>query len=204
MPRKRGGKKSSRRTSFPDERNISDNRPLDSKLWFSTLNSLVRHMIEIHEDEDRYGRDDGYADSRLDSPIYFGYSISLGEAGVPLVREFGNRMPESKKHGHESSIYAVQVPREKRKLVPASETILDKKRGKLRVIVDLPGLSKTEDIRVLPKGRSLKIRARDELHSYDFSVPLKGSLHNSPMSVENTSYNNGILEVTLKLPNDSD
>ena len=199
MSRKRGRKKNNRRTSFPNERNVLDDRLLDSKLWFSTLNSLVRHMIENQEDEDRYERDDEY-DSRLGSPVYFGYSISLGESGVPLVRELGNGRPERKKDGHESSDYAIQELREKRQLTPASETILDKKRGKLRVIVDLPGLSKTEDIRVLPKGRSLKIKAKDELRSYDFSVPLKRSLHNSQMSVENTSYNNGILEVILKLP----
>ncbi|MDG6997534.1 MAG: Hsp20/alpha crystallin family protein [Nitrososphaerota archaeon] len=184
---------------MPNERNTTDNRLLDSRLWFSTLNSLVRHMIENQGYEDRFEQDDEY-DSRLGFPVYFGYSISLGESGVPLVREFGNRRPESKKHGHESSDYAVQGPREKRQLTPASETILDKKRGKLRVIVDLPGLNNTEDIRVLAKGRSLKIRAKDELRSYDFSVPLKRSIHNSPMSVEKTSYNNGILEVTLKLP----
>ncbi|MDG6905071.1 MAG: Hsp20/alpha crystallin family protein [Nitrososphaerota archaeon] len=198
MSRKRGRKKNNRRTSLPNERNITDERLLDSKLWFSTLNSLVRHMIE-NQEEDRFERDGEY-DSRIDSPVYFGYSISLGHSGVPLVRELGSRRPEGKKNGHESSDYAVQEPRAKRQPTPVSETILDKKRGKLRVIVDLPGLSKTEDIRVLPKGRSLKIRAKDELRSYNFSVPLKRSIHNSPMSVEKTSYNNGILEVTLKLP----
>lgn len=201
MPGKRGGKKSSRRTSLPDDRNISDNRTLDSKLWFSTLNSLLRHMLEIHEDESRYERDDGYADSRLGSPIYFGYSISLGESGVPLVREFGNRRPDNKKYGDESTDYSIQEPREKQrqKASPAFETILDKKRRELRVIVDLPGFSKQEDIRILPRGKSLRISAKDELHSYNFSVPLRKSLHNNPMSVEKTSYNNGILEVTLKL-----
>lgn len=183
MRGKRRDKKARRRSVHLYSGDIF-NPPFDSKLWFTTLNSLISRMIDIQEDLDVL--DNG--DSTSGVPIYFGYSISLGKTGVPLVSEFGNTDLVYKNYSKEQSA-GKQHP------APTVETISDRKRGILRVIVEMPGLRK-EDIDVQVRDRSLTIRAKDDPHDYNLSVPLKQAF----CSIERTSYNNGVLEVVLEVP----
>jgi len=116
-------------------------------------------------------------------PIVYGYSVTIGPDGKPVVREFGNV-----RSGEGKSWKAIQEKRE-----PLVDVVSSGK--EVRVIAEMPGVNK-EDISVTVNDRSMVISVDKENHGFYKELELPGVVE--PKGAKST-YNNGILEVTIPL-----
>jgi len=116
-------------------------------------------------------------------PIVYGYSVTIGPDGKPVVREFGNV-----RRGAGPPWKEVQDKRE-----PLVDVVTSDK--EVRVIAEIPGVRK-EDINVRVEDRSLEISVETEAHRYFKKLELPGTV--DPGKAK-SSYNNGILEITIPL-----
>jgi HSP20 family protein len=123
------------------------------------------------------------AEVTVEGPYFYGFSITIGPDGRPIIQEFGNVRPS--RWGIERS--------DVRK--PYVETHVDSKARVLKVVAELPGVDK-ESIKVNASEDVVTIRAEQEDRKYyaDVKLPIKVD----PTSAK-ASYRNGVLEVTLKL-----
>lgn len=116
-------------------------------------------------------------------PIVYGYSVTIGPDGKPVVREFGNvRSREGK------SWKAIQGKRE-----PLVDVVSSGK--EVRVIAEMPGVRK-EDISVTVDEKSMVISVDSEDRGYYKELDLPGTV--DPKGAR-SAYNNGVLEVTIPL-----
>jgi len=116
-------------------------------------------------------------------PIVYGYSITIGPDGKPVVREFGNIRP-----GAFTGRTQLQLKPEREPLVDVIE-----EEKQVRVIAELPGVNK-EDIELRADDNTLTIKVDTERRKYYKEVELPAQVN--PNSAK-ASYNNGVLEVTL-------
>ena len=116
-------------------------------------------------------------------PFVYGYSVTIGPDGKPVVREFGNV-----RGGEGKPWKAIQDKRE-----PLVDVVSSDK--EVRVIAEIPGVRK-EDVNVTVNERSMVISVDGEDRGYYKELDLPGTV--SPNEAKST-YNNGILEVTVPL-----
>ncbi|HYB07535.1 MAG TPA: archaeal heat shock protein Hsp20 [Nitrososphaerales archaeon] len=116
-------------------------------------------------------------------PIVYGYSVTIGPDGKPVVREFGNV-----RSGEGTPWKAIQDKRE-----PLVDILSSDK--DVRVIAEMPGVKK-EDISVTVNEKSMVISVDTEERGYYKELDLPGIV--DPKGARST-YNNGILEVTIPL-----
>jgi HSP20 family protein len=114
-------------------------------------------------------------------PFVYGYSITIGPDGKPIIRQFGNIVPSALPRG-------VEVRPEREPLVDVIEE--DKQ---VKVVAEIPGVRK-EDIDIRIEGRTLFIRVDTEERKYYKDVNLPAEVE---LSGVKATYNNGVLEVTL-------
>ncbi len=145
------------------------------RLGFEDLDEMIESMLRTAASAGRNASENG--------PVYYGYSVNVGPDGKPHVREFGNVRPTRKGTFELGS-------RE-----PFVDTVVDDKENKLKVVAEMPGVER-EDIQLEAHEDSLSIRAERGERKYDTRVPLSTKVE--PSSA-NATYNNGILEVKLKL-----
>jgi len=120
-------------------------------------------------------------------PIVYGYSVTIGPDGKPVVREFGNV-----RSGEGTPWKQIQGKRE-----PLVDVVSSGK--EVRVIAEMPGVNR-EDINVTVNEKSLTISVDREDRSYYKELDLPGIV--DPKGAKST-YNNGILEVTVPLKSTS-
>jgi HSP20 family protein len=116
-------------------------------------------------------------------PIVYGYSVTIGPDGKPVVREFGNV-----KKGAGAPWRQIQDKRE-----PLVDVVSSGK--EVRVIAEMPGVNK-EDISVTVNEKSLVISVDRADRRYYKELDLPGVV--DPKGAR-SNYNNGILEVTIPL-----
>ena len=116
-------------------------------------------------------------------PFVYGYSVTIGPDGKPVVREFGNV-----RGGGGKPWNAVQDKRE-----PLVDVVSSGK--EVRVIAEMPGVKK-EDINVTVNEKSMVISVDSDNRGYYKELDLPGTVE--PKGARST-YNNGILEVTVPL-----
>jgi HSP20 family protein len=114
-------------------------------------------------------------------PIVYGYSVTIGPDGKPVIREFGNV-----KKGEGPAWKSIQDKREPLIDIVTSDNVL-------RVIAELPGVNK-EDIDITMNGRSLAISVDTPNRKYHKELDLPVEV--DPNGAKST-YNNGVLEVTM-------
>jgi len=114
-------------------------------------------------------------------PFVYGYSITIGPDGKPVIRQFGNILPSALPKG-------VEVRPEREPLVD----VIDEDKA-VRVVAEIPGVKK-EDIDLRVENRTLYIRVDTEMRKYYKEVTLPADIEISGVKA---SYNNGVLEVTL-------
>jgi HSP20 family protein len=117
-----------------------------------------------------------------EGPYYYGFSITVGPDGKPIVREFGNVRP--------SALGQLTVGARE----PLIETVVDDKENVVKIAAEMPGVTK-EDINITVSEDKVIISAEHGNKKYYTEVPLSVAV--DPNSAE-ASYNNGILEVRLK------
>ena len=111
-------------------------------------------------------------------PFVYGYSITIGPDGKPIIREFGNVKPgirPSIKEEREPLIYVMKTETE------------------VKVYAEIPGVDK-EKIKLTGTPRKLIISAEGDMRKYykEIDLPVEVDIDKAK-----SSYKNGVLEVIL-------
>jgi HSP20 family protein len=161
--------------------------------WFEDIDEMMEEMFReiqgsIPSELVREERlPDGSTVRRI-GPIVYGYSMSIGPDGKPVIREFGNVKPSVRPtaFGARPGL-EVKVERE-----PLVDTIEED--DSIRVVAEVPGVEK-DDINLECTERSIIISVDTEKRKYFKEVELPAEI--DPRSAK-ASYRNGVLEVELK------
>ena len=114
-------------------------------------------------------------------PYYYGYSMTVGPDGKPVVKEYGNVKP---------GLLSSSDKRE-----PVVDTILNEKENQVKLVAEMPGVEKS-DVKILVQGKSVDISAEHGEKKYHVNVPIKYKVDENSAKA---SYKNGILELVFKL-----
>ncbi len=111
-------------------------------------------------------------------PFVYGYSITIGPDGKPIIREFGNVKP-----GIRPSIKEEREP-----LIDVMKTETE-----VKVYAEIPGVDK-EKIKLTGTPRKLIISAEGDMRKYykEIDLPVEVDIEKAK-----SSYKNGVLEVIL-------
>ncbi|KAF6243022.1 molecular chaperone [Nitrosopumilus sp. b1] len=116
----------------------------------------------------------------LSGPFYYGYTMTVGPDGKPVVKEYGNVRP---------GLLPTSDTRE-----PIVDTIVDDKEKVVKLVAEMPGVEKS-DVKVVVDEDIVKIDAVHGEKKYHASVPIKYIVDKDSAKA---SYKNGILELTFK------
>ncbi|MEM2759944.1 MAG: archaeal heat shock protein Hsp20 [Nitrososphaerales archaeon] len=116
-------------------------------------------------------------------PFVYGYSVTIGPEGKPVVREFGNVKPSLRP----SPKLALKSEREP--LVDVMSTDEE-----IKIVAEMPGVSK-EDIKVTATENAVTIHTATPERKYHKEIELPDAV--DPSTAKST-YKNGILEITFK------
>src|SRR5919108_2783112 len=103
------------------------------------MDDMMRKAVEMPKSQDGV------------SPFVYGFSMSVGSDGKPVIREFGNVEPSSR---------GPMVKEEREPLVDVME-----EGGQVVVVTELPGVEK-EDIKLESTDRALKISVESPRRRY--------------------------------------
>jgi HSP20 family protein len=117
-------------------------------------------------------------------PFYYGYTMTVGPNGKPVVKEYGNVKP---------GLLPSADTRE-----PIVDAIVDEKEKLVKLVAEMPGVEKT-DVKILVQDKSVDISAEHGVKKYHVKVPIK---HKVDENSAKASYKNGILELVFKLIED--
>ena len=110
-------------------------------------------------------------------PFVYGFSMSVGPDGRPVIREFGNVEPTAR---------GPLLKEEREPLVDVIDS-----NGEVVVVSEIPGVEK-EDIRLEATDRSLKVEVESPKRRYFKELELP---HLVDPGTARASYKNGVLEV---------
>jgi HSP20 family protein len=114
-------------------------------------------------------------------PYYYGYTMTVGPDGKPVVKEYGNVKP---------NLLPTSDTRE-----PIVDTIVDEKGKVVKLIAEMPGVEKS-DVKVVVENKSVDLSATHNEKKYHVKVPLKNIVDENSAKA---SYKNGVLEIIFKL-----
>lgn len=114
-------------------------------------------------------------------PYYYGYTMSVGPDGKPVVKEYGNVKP---------GLVHTSDTRQ-----PIVDTIVDEKDKLVKLVAEMPGVEKS-DVKIVVQDKSVDISAERGEKKYHAKVPIKYKVDENSAKA---SYKNGILELVFKL-----
>ena len=117
----------------------------------------------------------------VSGPFYYGYSVTVGPDGKPMVKEYGNDRP---------GILPTSDIRE-----PLVDTIVNEKEKLVKLVAEMPGVEKSE-VKIVVEDKFVNIDAKHGDKKYHVRVPIK---HKVIEDSAKASYKNGILELVFKL-----
>ena len=118
----------------------------------------------------------------------YGYTMTTGPDGKPVVSEFGTGLPQA---GLPQAGFTLDEPN----METLSQVDIDRENGRVRLLVEMPGVTK-ESIKIKATDNRVRISAGNETKDYDTEIPLDAEV--DPSSAK-AAYNNGVLDLTLKL-----
>ena len=121
-------------------------------------------------------------DSEFEGSFFYGFSITQGPEGKPVIREFGNVRPS----GHSISRSEVREP-----LV---DTVYDRKHDEVKVVVDIPGVD-LDEVSIEVRQSIVLIRASDGDRRYEANVPLDVAIDGKLLK---RTFNNGVPELEFR------
>ncbi len=148
-------------------------------------------MEDLEELEDRLPRFTAPSGIEFRAPFVYGYYMTIGPDGRPIIRRFGNVPPPKKGEGS-GEIEEIETRRREGEGEEITrEPVLDVMDfgDEIVVVAEIPGVRK-EDIEVSATERRLTIRARP--YSAEVSLPSEVEPEGA-----RATYSNGILEVRL-------
>ena len=116
----------------------------------------------------------------VSGPFYYGYTMTIGPNGKPVIKEYGNIRPE---------LLSTSQKRE-----PLVDTIVDDKEKLVKFVAEMPGVEKS-DIKVMVEDKTVRIDAERGSKQYHVVVPIKQKVDSNSAKA---TYKNGILELTFK------
>jgi len=119
--------------------------------------------------------------SSVSGPYCYGYTMTVGPDGKPVVKEYGNVKPGQ---------LLTSDTRE-----PIVDTIVDEKEKVVKLIVEMPGVEKT-DVKIVVENKIVDISAEHDKKKYHVQVPLQ---HKVDENSAKASYKNGILQLIFKI-----
>ncbi|MEK6821721.1 MAG: archaeal heat shock protein Hsp20 [Thermoproteota archaeon] len=143
---------------------------------FKRMSSSFFDIDDTFEEFKEYGSNSG--------PFYYGYTMTVGPNGKPVVKEYGNVKPE---------LLPSTDTRE-----PIVDVIVDEKEKLVKLVAEIPGVEKT-DVKILVQDKFVDISAEHGEKKYHVKVPIK---HKVDENSAKASYKNGILELVFKLIED--
>ena len=114
-------------------------------------------------------------------PLFYGCTMTVGPDGKPVVQEYGNVKPDQ---------LPISDTRE-----PIVDTIVDEKEKVVKLILEMPGVEKT-DVKIIVDNKIVDLSAEHGEKKYHVKVPLK---HTVDENSAKASYKNGILQLVFKL-----
>ena len=110
----------------------------------------------------------------------YGYTMTVGPDGKPVVKEFGNVKPGQ---------LSASDTRE-----PLVDTIVDEKEKVVKLVAEMPGVEKT-DVKIVVDNKIVELSAEHGDKKYHAKVPLQ---HKVDENSAKASYKNGILQIVFK------
>lgn len=117
-------------------------------------------------------------------PFYYGYTMTVGPDGKPVVREYGNVKP---------GLVPTSDVRE-----PIVDVIVDEKEKLVKLVAEMPGVEKT-DVKISVQNKAADISASHGDKNYHVKVPIQRKVDENSAKA---TYKNGILELVFKLVDD--
>ena len=102
----------------------------------------------------------------MSGPIFYGYTMTTGPDGKPVVNEYGNVKP---------NMLPAQEKRE-----PLIDTLVDEKEKTLKVVAEMPGVEKSDVNVVVGADKVIHIDAERGEKKYDVKVPIKHKVDPEP------------------------
>ena len=153
----------------------------DMTEWDEFDNLFRRMMRPFREMDDIWEEMKGSENMQTFGPYYYGYSMTIGPDGKPVVKEYGNVR---------QSLLPDAETRE-----PLADVIVDDKEKVLKIIAEMPGVEK-KDVKVEVIGRTVNIDAEHGDRKYHTKIPIKQKVDEDSVKA---TYANGILELKFKL-----
>ncbi len=120
-------------------------------------------------------------DSKNYGPFYYGYTMTIGPDGKPVVKEYGNV---------KTGLLPTSDARE-----PLVDTLIDEKEKVLKLVAEMPGVEK-KDVKVVVEEKTVQIDAEHGDKKYHVKVPIKYKVDKDSAK---SSYTNGILELKFSV-----
>lgn len=153
----------------------------DMTVW-DEFDNLFRKMTRPFMDmDDIWDELKSSANLQTFGPYYYGYTVTIGPDGKPIVKEYGNVRP---------GLLPTSETRE-----PFVDVIIDDKEKVLQIVAEMPGVEK-KDIKIEVVGRTVNLDAEHGEKKYHTKVPIKHKVDEDSVKA---TYANGILEVKFKL-----
>lgn len=153
----------------------------DMTVW-DEFDNLFRKMTRPFMDmDDIWDELKSSANLQTFGPYYYGYTVTIGPDGKPIVKEYGNVRP---------GLLPTSETRE-----PFVDVIIDDKEKALKIVAEMPGVEK-KDIKIEVVGRTVNLDAEHGEKKYHTKVPIKHKVDEDSVKA---TYANGILEVKFKL-----
>jgi len=119
-------------------------------------------------------------------PYVYGFSMTIGPDGKPVIKEFGNIKPNR-------PFSKAQIREIKEKEPEPLIDVLEQD-NEITIVAQLPGIKK-EDIDVYVTETQATISVNTKEHSYHKKLQLPATVN--PKSVQ-TTYKNGVLQIKLQ------
>jgi HSP20 family protein len=119
-------------------------------------------------------------------PIVYGYSMTIGKDGKPVVHEFGNVKPSKSRYGPGRT--KPQLTEEREPLVDVSTT-----NDQVIIVLEMPGVKK-EDIKLYASEYFVEVQSTDPKRKYHKTIEIPKEIDIERVK---SKFNNGILEITL-------
>jgi len=139
------------------------------------FNKMTKSFFEID------GIFEEFKGSSNSGPLFYGCTMTVDPDGKPVVQEYGNVKPDQ---------LPISDTRE-----PIVDTIVDEKEKVVKLIVEMPGVEKT-DVKIVVDNKIVDLSAEHGEKKYHVKVPLK---HTVDENSAKASYKNGILQLVFKL-----